>query len=169
MIIGLFIFILGLCIGSFINAFLWRYETGKSLSGRSVCPKCNRTIAWYDNIPLISYILLSGKCRGCGKKISIQYPLIELITGCMFVAAGVKTGIIKSINIIISESTNTGLREYINLGTFLILCFVFALLIIIAVYDYKKREIPNGFNLFFILTSIVYLLIITLPLIIINY
>jgi leader peptidase (prepilin peptidase) / N-methyltransferase len=81
----LLIFILGLCFGSFINVLIYRLPLDLSLSGRSYCPKCKKKISWYDNIPLISFLLLKGKCRQCRSPISLQYPLIELLTGLLFV------------------------------------------------------------------------------------
>jgi leader peptidase (prepilin peptidase) / N-methyltransferase len=81
------IFILGLLVGSFLNCMAWRLFKGETVFGRSYCPQCGDKIAWYDNIPVLSYILLRGKCRHCRKRISIQYPLIELACGILFVLA----------------------------------------------------------------------------------
>ena len=81
----IFIFLFGLIIGSFLNCLIWRLHKNESLLGRSYCPKCKKQIAWYDNLPVLSFILLRGKCRQCGKKISAQYPAVELITGVLFV------------------------------------------------------------------------------------
>jgi prepilin signal peptidase PulO-like enzyme (type II secretory pathway) len=84
--IALFLFIFGLIIGSFLNVVIYRTIHGESpADGRSKCPECEETIAWYDNIPVLSYILLGGKCRRCHKKISPRYPAIELLTGMLFV------------------------------------------------------------------------------------
>jgi len=78
-------FFFGLCIGSFLNVTIYRIPSGKSLFlPGSHCPGCNAPIRWYDNIPVLSYILLSGKCRSCREAISIRYPLVELLTGCLF-------------------------------------------------------------------------------------
>jgi len=99
------LFIIGLCIGSFLNVVIYR-ETRNEVKrfanlkvkkegigrylpswtkGRSVCDHCGRKIRWYDNIPLLSYLLLRGRCRFCKKKISFQYPLVEFLTGLEFV------------------------------------------------------------------------------------
>ncbi|HQL52405.1 MAG: prepilin peptidase [Patescibacteria group bacterium] len=79
------VFILGLAIGSFLNVCVWRKRKNISvIQGRSMCPNCQVFISWFDNIPLLSFILLRGKCRKCFKKISWQYPIIELITGLLF-------------------------------------------------------------------------------------
>ncbi|MFA6551123.1 MAG: prepilin peptidase [Patescibacteria group bacterium] len=80
-----FIFIVGLCFGSFLNCFIYRLHEQKTILGRSFCPRCKKQIAWYDNIPLLSFILLKGKCRHCKKKISWQYPAVELVTAVLFV------------------------------------------------------------------------------------
>ena len=81
-----FLFLIGICFGSFLNVVILRTTKSKQfLSGRSVCPKCKRQIAWYDNIPLLSYVLLGGKCRSCKKPISIVYPVVEFLTGVFFV------------------------------------------------------------------------------------
>ncbi|MDP2709368.1 MAG: prepilin peptidase [bacterium] len=82
-----FVFVFGLIIGSFLNCLIWRLHKDESLLGRSYCPKCKQQIAWYDNLPVVSFIMLAGKCRRCGKGISWQYPLVELITGILFVVA----------------------------------------------------------------------------------
>jgi leader peptidase (prepilin peptidase) / N-methyltransferase len=82
----LIIFLFGLCIGSFLNVLIYRLPLDLSLNGRSYCPKCKKKISWYDNIPLLSFILLKGKCRQCHSPISFQYPLVELLTGVIFVA-----------------------------------------------------------------------------------
>ncbi len=78
----------GLIIGSFLAALSFRLPRGKSIAmGRSLCPHCHATIAWYDNLPLLSFLFLRGRCRHCHKKISPRYPLIEAATALLFVAA----------------------------------------------------------------------------------
>jgi len=79
------VFILGCCIGSFINVILYRFPKNQSiLFPRSFCPKCESKIIWFDNIPLLSWFFLSGKCRKCNQKINFTYPLIEFLTGIIF-------------------------------------------------------------------------------------
>lgn len=82
----LFIFTLGLCIGSFLNVLIYRIPLSLPLTGRSYCPKCKKKINWYDNIPLLSFILLRGKCRHCHSPIALQYPIVELVTGLLFIS-----------------------------------------------------------------------------------
>ena len=81
-----FLFVMGLIWGSFLNVVIFRMSHGKSIAaGRSICPKCKHILSWRYNIPLLSYLFLRGRCAYCHKKISIQYPLIEFLTGVFFV------------------------------------------------------------------------------------
>lgn len=83
-LLNFYIIILGLIIGSFLNCLIWRLYKDEALSGRSYCPHCRKTIAWYDNIPVLSFIFLHGRCRQCQKKISWQYPAVEIATALLF-------------------------------------------------------------------------------------
>lgn len=87
LLISIFVFIFGMMIGSFLNCLIWRLHEKETIMGRSYCPKCKKQIVWYDNLPVLSFLILKGKCRQCGKAISWQYPLVELITGALFVVA----------------------------------------------------------------------------------
>jgi prepilin signal peptidase PulO-like enzyme (type II secretory pathway) len=78
-----FIFVFGAIIGSFLNAVSFRFNTGRTLGGRSACMTCSATIRARDLIPIVSYLLLSGKCRACRARISLQYPLVELAAGAV--------------------------------------------------------------------------------------
>lgn len=80
------LFLVGLTVGSFLNVVIYRLRFGDSpMRGRSYCDHCKKKIAWYDNIPLLSFVLLGGKCRKCKKKIPVDYPLVELLVGLQFV------------------------------------------------------------------------------------
>jgi len=84
-LIGLIIFIIGLVIGSFGNVCIYRIPRNESIIyPASHCPHCNKPIQYYDNIPLISYIILKGKCRHCQGKIPLQYPIVEGLTGILY-------------------------------------------------------------------------------------
>ena len=75
----------GLLIGSFLNVCIYRFPRDLSVvRPRSFCPECEMTIAWYDNIPLVSYALLKGKCRNCQAPILVRYPIVEAVTGFLF-------------------------------------------------------------------------------------
>ena len=82
---------LGCCLGSFLNVVIYRLPKEESLSfPRSRCPRCRKTIAFYDNIPVLSWLLLAGRCRNCRKAISPRYPLIEAAMGALSVALWIR-------------------------------------------------------------------------------
>lgn len=82
-----FYFAFGLIVGSFLNVCIYRIPRGESVVlPRSHCPRCSAGIRPYDNVPLLSYLLLRGRCRSCGEPISLQYPAVELVTGLLFYA-----------------------------------------------------------------------------------
>ena len=110
--------------GSFANVCIYRLPLNKGVvSGRSYCPKCKKKIAWYDNIPIISYLLIFAKCRKCKKKISLQYPLVEFITIIAFLTIYSVYGI-----------TSTTILLIILFLTFIIIFFI----------DLKHFIIPNS-------------------------
>lgn len=82
-----FVFIFGTFIGSFLNVVIWRLPRDQKLTGRSQCPKCKHQLTWIDLIPVISFLINNAQCRYCGKQISWRYPLIELISGILFMSA----------------------------------------------------------------------------------
>jgi leader peptidase (prepilin peptidase)/N-methyltransferase len=90
----IFFFLLGSAIGSFLNVCIYRLPREKSIvKPPSACPGCEKPIRFYDNVPIISYILLKGKCRDCGTKISVRYPLIEFLTALLFLILYRKLGL----------------------------------------------------------------------------
>jgi leader peptidase (prepilin peptidase) / N-methyltransferase len=119
------VFLFGLVIGSFDNVAIYRIPEGKSLwAPRSFCPGCEKTIAWYDNIPLLSYLILRGRCRHCGMRISPRYPLVELLSGLLFFAVFAKLGF----------------RWEAELLPYL---FMVTVLIIVSAIDLERQIIPN--------------------------
>jgi len=115
----LVIFLSGLAVGSFLNCIIYRLKTDQSfLRGRSFCPHCQHTLSWLDLIPVFSFFILKGRCRYCQKKISWQYPLVEIATGLLFLLIG--NFQLPIFNFIIAP-----------------------LLIIIFVYDLKHYIIPD--------------------------
>jgi leader peptidase (prepilin peptidase)/N-methyltransferase len=86
--------VLGLLVGSFLNVVIHRLPRGESVvSPGSHCPRCNRGIRWYENVPLLSWILLGGRCRGCRARISLRYPAVEALTGALFAAVVARHGL----------------------------------------------------------------------------
>jgi prepilin signal peptidase PulO-like enzyme (type II secretory pathway) len=81
------VFVFGLTVGSFINMAVWRVGNNKSLlkEKRSYCDFCKKKLKWYDNIPVLSFLIYKGKSRCCGKKLSLSYPIVEIMTGTIFV------------------------------------------------------------------------------------
>ncbi len=120
-LLNLFVFILGLCAGSFLNCVIYRLEKGKKMTARSYCPKCKKQLKWRDLVPVLSFLILKGKCRSCKKPISWQYPAVELATGLIFL-------LIFNPELILN-----------TLYLLLISCF----LVIIFVYDLKHYLIPD--------------------------
>jgi len=117
----------GLIIGSFLNVCIYRIPLGKSIVfPGSSCPNCGKAIRFYDNIPVLSYLLLRGKCRFCGTPISIQYPIVELLTGLAFYACG--------------RTWNFESPTYVN-SLFL------SIVIILVFTDYHHRILPNVLTL----------------------
>ena len=126
-LITLFSFLFGLIIGSFLNVCIHRIPLKESLiHPSSVCPKCEKKIRFYDNIPLISYIILLGKCRYCRQPISPRYPIVETITGLLSLALFVRYGL--------------------SLQYFLFFLFV-ASLITISFIDLQHKIIPDVISL----------------------
>ena len=93
-LIPIIVFVFGAVIGSFLNVCIYRIARSKSIvKPNSFCPNCEKPIEFYDNIPVVSYILLGGKCRHCGNKISKRYPFIELLTALLFLMFYRKLGL----------------------------------------------------------------------------
>jgi leader peptidase (prepilin peptidase)/N-methyltransferase len=85
---------LGLSFGSFANVVIWRFPRGESLSTPpSHCPQCDTPIGWRDNVPVLSWLLLKGRCRSCAKPIPVRYPLVEAFSGMLWLAAALNWGV----------------------------------------------------------------------------
>lgn len=142
-----FIFIFGLIIGSFLNCLLWRLYKEESLLGRSYCPNCRHQINWYDNIPILSFIFLGGRCRHCQKNISWQYPLVEFLTGLLFVLAFIKNlGLLGGLAGLVNYNSIDLIWQFNSVKFGLTLFrdfFVIAIMLIILVYDLRWYLISN--------------------------
>ncbi len=130
-------FILGLVIGSFLNVVIFRLNTQKSFGGRSACMSCRHQLAWYELIPVFSFIFLGGRCKDCKTGISIQYPLVELTMGIIFAFL-----FIKFEDIFLVDTFSFSII-YAYYGA------MFALLLVIAVYDLKHKIIPDKISFLF--------------------
>ena len=121
------IFIFGLAIGSFLNVLIYRLPKYESIAyPSSHCPNCGKSLKWWQNIPLFSWLFLKGRCYFCGEKISIQYPLVELITAVIFLSVFLKNGI--------------------NIYS-LIISLVFAFLLALSLIDLFYKAVPDSLNL----------------------
>lgn len=122
------IFLFGLCVGSFLNVVIWRLDTDEGIVvKRSHCPKCGHVLRWYDLIPVLSFVLLGGKCRDCAKPISWQYPIVEITTGLLFL-------------LIFNQFINF---QFLNIFFFIFWLFIVSCLIVIFVYDLRHYLIPD--------------------------
>ena len=122
----------GLVLGSFINAWVWRTSQDTSVAeGRSKCPHCKHQLAWYDLLPVVSYLTLAGKCRYCHKPISTQYPMVELATSALFV-------------LLYLSALPQGLYAWTQFG---LLLGISVLLVAGFVYDAKYMLLPDKFML----------------------
>jgi len=116
----------GVIIGSFLNVYIYRFHTGKSLSGSSHCLSCGKPLSWYDLFPLLSYLGLRGRCRQCGCKIPARYFVVELTTGLLFAGA---------------------LTITLDIPPLLLWWFIFSVMVVITVYDYYHFIIPDSLTL----------------------
>ncbi|MDD5638936.1 MAG: prepilin peptidase, partial [Candidatus Pacebacteria bacterium] len=136
------IFILGLFIGSFLNSIIYRLENNLPFPlTYSFCPYCHHRLHSLDLIPVLSFLMLKGKCRYCGKKISFQYPIVEMLTGFIFFF------IFKFVSM--NQLSVFDLIYYLTVSSFLIIIFV---------YDFKNFIIPDKYLFPLILTVFAYLL-----------
>jgi len=121
--------LLGLLVGSFLNVLVYRLRSAEELFwDRSKCPHCQHLIRWYDNVPVLSFVILKSRCRNCRQKISWQYPLVEILTGIIFAVIGQRF------------FSPVDFSTWITTGYYL---FISASLISIAVYDWLYLEIPS--------------------------
>ena len=117
----IFIIVIGALWGSFANVCIYRLPLEKGVvSGRSFCPKCKKQINWYDNIPVLSYLLIQGKCRKCKKKISFQYPLVETTSAFIFLIIYALYGISLTTPLLIILGLSFLIIFFIDLKHFII-------------------------------------------------
>jgi len=129
----IFIFGLGMILGSFSNVLVDRTQKKKSLLGRSKCDKCGYQLSWFDNLPVLSFLWLKGRCRKCQKKINWQYPLVELFFGLIFLTVGWQSNLITGWLL--------DWREILEVSFLLLTSFVLG---VIFIWDLKYMIIPDG-------------------------
>lgn len=136
-------FFFGLIIGSFLNVCVHRWPRNRSVvKPRSHCVRCRKPIAWYDNIPLLSYAILRGRCRYCGRRISWRYPLVELLTGLMF------------FRVVLQVGVTLMAAKY---------CVFAAILIGLVFSDLEKRLLPDEFTKGGIVIGLVFAAFVEVP------
>lgn len=125
-VLYIIIFLYGIVIGSFLNVCICRIPEKESIMPRSHCMNCGGTLHWYDMFPVFSYIILKGRCRNCGAKISKQYPLIEALNGILYIIVFMANGI--------------------NINSVLY-CLMTSVLIVLTMIDERTFEIPLCLNI----------------------
>jgi leader peptidase (prepilin peptidase) / N-methyltransferase len=133
----------GLLIGSFLNVCIHRWPRNRSVvKPRSHCVRCRKPIAWYDNIPVVSYIVLGGRCRYCRKSISWRYPLVELLTGGLFFVIVLQMG-----------ATPVALK----------MCTFSAIMVALIFCDLEKRILPDQFTIGGMLIGLAFAFFVPVP------
>lgn len=122
-VLAVFAGIFGLILGSFGTVLAYRVPRGESIMGRSHCPSCGHMVTWVENFPVFSWLLLRGKCRHCGNRISPRYPFTELLTGILFALSALKFGFT---------------LETLAYGLF------FWLLVVLTVIDFEHHKLPDA-------------------------
>lgn len=135
--LSIIVFFFGAIIGSFLNVVILRFRSGKTLKGRSKCFSCSRELSWTELVPIASFMTQKGKCTTCKTRISIQYPLVEIITGLLFVFLYWRIG-----GLLFFDPLWFGI-------VFAYYAIIISLLIILAVYDIRHTILPNPWTLLF--------------------
>lgn len=138
-----FFFIFGCIIGSFLNVVLFRYNTGRTIGGRSKCFSCRRTLGPIDLVPVLSYIAFRGRCRTCKSHVSAQYPAVEMLTGVLFAGVYLLYAPLATLN-----------PPFFVFNT-LIALVVMSLLVLITVYDLRHKIIPDLFSYAFAMVTFI--------------
>lgn len=150
------LFIFGLAIGSFLNVVALRYDPDKFilnkniLGGRSACPKCGHKLKWFELVPLLSFLFLLGRCRKCRKRISFQYPIVELLTGLIFVFVP------KFLSLSAISLGNPCLRQGVLCSTLQVSwILVFLTLLVLSLIDFRLKLIPDEASIFLVALGII--------------
>lgn len=137
-LLTVYVFVVGLLVGSFLNVCICRFPLRETVvKGRSVCRSCGKVIAWYDNIPILSYFLLHGHCRNCSATFSVRYPIVEAVNALLWLGAYLRFGLC--------------------LHT-LFLCLTMSALLVAAFIDWDTHSVPDRLSVFIGLIGIAALL-----------
>ena len=146
-----FLFAIGLAVGSFVNVLVLRLNTGLTLRGRSRCFSCLERLKWYDLIPLVSYASIRGRCRYCRSKISFQYPIVEILTGIIFLSVGYITSPVSILPwSVVPVVTSYQVLRYLLASAF------FTTLLAISVYDIRHKIIPDQLSSALLAIAVLY-------------
>lgn len=149
------LFVFGAAVGSFLNVVSLRHQPNqrlldlKIIGGRSKCPDCHKALKWYELIPLVSFLIQTGKCRACGCRISLQYPIVEAISGLIFVF--VPLSLIKLFPYVLNS------KFYILVVSIWIL--IFLLFLVFSIIDFRHSIIPDQINLSLAVLGIVLMIL----------
>lgn len=146
---SIIIFILGTAIGSFLSATIYRLRNNKKglLLGNSYCPFCKKNLRWHHLVPVLSWLFLRGKCGYCGKRISVHYLLLEILTGVLFLATFLTWNFIEvSPSLVDSQFFNYSIN-WVIFEKFIFYIIEFSFLTAIFFYDLLYKEIPDFLSL----------------------
>ena len=135
-LIFIFLFLLGLCVGSFLNVLIYRLPKEEEfVRTPSHCMTCGHELKWYELFPVFSWLAQGGKCRACGVKLSAQYPIVEALNGTMWL-----------LTAILYQG------DWLTVGLY---CALFSLLLVVTVIDWRTFTIPNGLNLAILILGVI--------------
>lgn len=155
----LFLSLLGLAIGSFLGMLTYRLPRGIPLSGRSFCPHCKKKIRWFENIPVLSFVFLLGRCGRCGKNISWRYPLLELSTAGLFMATGLFWQSLAPVNGVAYQ-----FKELLGLQSLFLYLLLLTLATALFVVDLEFKLLPDSLLLYSLFSIFYFLFFLPSPL-----
>ena len=134
-LVAIFVFLFGISIGSFLNVLIYRVPEGLNIFyPPSACPNCKTKLKWYHNIPILSWLFLKGRCSFCKSKISVKYPIVELINGLIWLLLYLKLGLV---------------------WYFIFIALSFSMLLALSVIDFKYYAVPDSINYAALLFAII--------------
>lgn len=144
------LFLFGLMIGSFLNVLIWRYKPDQNvfavsrIGGRSNCPHCFKILHWNELVPIFSFLIQGGKCRSCRAKLSLQYPLVEFLSGIIFIGVPIFLSHFYGIKNFVFVSFQASPWFY---GLVFVWLAIFLIWFLVVAIDIKEYLVPNELNL----------------------